>query len=382
MAQPNAREPFLHAPPAYAPQQQGMAPPLAQTVGQLMPTAPPMQGIAAPPLVSAHEEDAAHEDEHCAMASQAVRGAKGFQQWTPEEVKQLSQAPVPVDSFRPQKGVAPQGLVQPQQAAPSAPLFVTSTGVPVGGFVPSRAQVYYNGYVGVKSQDPCLATRDEIMNYLNSYNTRPRQFVRVHGYHTEIRTRTVTDRDSDGNTRHRTETYTEQVTDFDYKLDLTAFVFPYGLIQSESGEPIPQVLDQYLDDASHMARLVMEKDVFFDFETLRVLIYSYIRQLGWYRGLSVHFPRANYKVEVRSRSWRLDCWENCCGKCLCHLLIVPCCVMRCMLRKHTQRGIHSAFQIQYHPYQIFDLIRGGLWCPGRNAQLIGLVGELARDLFW
>ena len=91
------------------------------------------------------------------------------------------------------------------------------------------------------------------------------------------------------------------VDDFDYKIDLTQFIFPYGLIQCRDGTSIPDVIERYLDDGSTFRRLSMEKVVLFDFSAMERLVYGYVRSLGWHRGLNVSFPRANYKVAESGR---------------------------------------------------------------------------------
>ena len=64
--------------------------------------------------------------------------------------------------------------------------------------------------------------------------------------------------------------------------------------------------------------LEMKKVVQFDFGLLRAMIHGYIRsELGWWRGLEITFPKANYTVRVWQRNWLSKMWENCCCFCLC-----------------------------------------------------------------
>merc|ERR1711865_1050831 len=107
------------------------------------------------------------------------------------------------------------------------------------------------------------------------------------------------------------------VTDFDYKLDLTNFIFPFGFIQSvrdkdKDGEPdpIPTIINEFIADNNKMKTLSMRKEIGFDFPALRGMVYGYIRMLGWHRGLSVSFPQANYNVRVWSQNCVSSMWEN------------------------------------------------------------------------
>ena len=61
---------------------------------------------------------------------------------------------------------------------------------------------------------------------------------------------------------------------------------------------------------------------------LKSMVYGYIRSLGWRRGLSVSFPRANYTVRCYEANWLSNLWENPCCFCLCHVTLVPCLAMR------------------------------------------------------
>ena len=75
-------------------------------------------------------------------------------------------------------------------------------------------------------------------------------------------------------------------------------------------------------------------------------------------------------------------WENPCCWCLCHLTIIPCSIMRCYrdCGGHKEKGVRSFFRINYHPLQVFEMLRPMLWCPGYSGA--AMIAELYRDLFW
>jgi hypothetical protein len=118
------------------------------------------------------------------------------------------------------------------QFAPSAPLLVTENGVPLydpASQQPSLADTEFDGYKGVSSSDELLQadeTGGEILKFLNTHNVKPRQLVSICGYHYETRCREVREEDDNGNTRWRTEDYEEYVCDFDYRIDISDFIYP------------------------------------------------------------------------------------------------------------------------------------------------------------
>jgi len=123
----------------------------------------------------------------------------------------------------------------------------------------------------------------------------------------------------------------------------------------------------------------MEKVVDFDYQALQRMVYGHVRSMGWHRGLSVTFPRANYRCKVWKKNCLSSCWESCLGRCLCYASLVGCCVMNYIVGQHKQSHIKSYFRIEYDPLQVMEMIKGRLWCPGRRAQAIHMIGELYRD---
>ena len=160
--------------------------------------------------------------------------------YTPEQIAQLQQTIPPPDYQLGKGGEGLEGTIPVAQAytiqggqvavatavpaAVAKPIFTTATGMPVfNGQTRSCAETDYDGSKGIRSKDPLLQDSiAELHNFINTYNNRPRVCAEVHGYHYETRERHTTD--EEGNSH--TETYTETITDFYYKLDLTEFIFP------------------------------------------------------------------------------------------------------------------------------------------------------------
>ena len=132
-----------------------------------------------------------------------------------------------------------------------------------------------------------------------------------------------------------------------------------------------------------MKKLTMKKEVGgINFEALRRMTYGRIRAMGWWRGLRITFPKANYSVRVYSQNCLSSAWENPCIYCLCHVTILPCIFMR-MYRDcnhHASNDLRSHFQIPYAAIQVFSMIENQLWCPGFSG--MDLAQELLRDVFW
>ena len=91
-------------------------------------------------------------------------------------------------------------------------------------------------------------------------------------------------------------------------------------------------------------------------------------------------------VRVYSQNWLSALWENCCVKLLCHITIVPCLLMRiyrgdcCCQEDHAEEDVRSFFRIHYAPIQVFEAIRGQLWCPGFSGAALAM--EILRNVFW
>lgn len=84
------------------------------------------------------------------------------------------------------------------------------------------AEFFQVGYEDIVSHDPHLNTDGEALyRFLIAQSARI-PFCRLHcrGTHTEHKSRWVTDRDSNGRTQSRRETYSETVTDFDFCIDI------------------------------------------------------------------------------------------------------------------------------------------------------------------
>jgi hypothetical protein len=54
------------------------------------------------------------------------------------------------------------------------------------------------------------------------------------------------------------------------------------------------LVQAYLSDTNMLKTLKMEKEVQFDFRGFEQMVHGYIRSIGWRRGLSISFPKANY----------------------------------------------------------------------------------------
>ncbi|KAG7099109.1 hypothetical protein E1B28_000982 [Marasmius oreades] len=90
-------------------------------------------------------------------------------------------------------------------------------------FEPYSADYFIDNTGNVVSHDLHLNTDGEALYrfLLSQSTTRPSLLLHCKGSHQETRYRTVTSRRSDGHSHHRTESYTETVTDFDLIIDLS-----------------------------------------------------------------------------------------------------------------------------------------------------------------
>ncbi|KAI0936401.1 hypothetical protein AcW1_000653 [Taiwanofungus camphoratus] len=101
--------------------------------------------------------------------------------------------------------------------------------VPLGGEEPPPEFTPYDAKYFVSGSSEDIVSHDRHLNedgealyrfLLSHSQTPPTVFIHLHGSHTESRTRLVTRRDSNGNYRTEDEHYTEEVTDFDFSIDV------------------------------------------------------------------------------------------------------------------------------------------------------------------
>jgi hypothetical protein len=291
---PMPQQQYQQPPPQYQqpppqqyqqPPQQASAPP-AGTVAQLMPSAPPLESLRDTYSAAGGQQYEDHGQPPSSAGTQlgaADGSVASYNFFQPAELQVLQAQAVPVDNFQLNTGGgAPVAQAVPvAQAMPVAqatPVLTTNVGVPIfdPATVRSSAATEQDSNDGVKSSDACLTSVDEVFKFLNTYNTRPRIAARVHGYHRERRTRTVTREDSEGNKRTEREEYWVTVTDFEYSLDLTEFIFPYGFIQSmdDKGQDVAALISAYLSDDNMLKTLEMKKEISFDFNALSSMIYG------------------------------------------------------------------------------------------------------------
>ncbi|KAF8807378.1 hypothetical protein BYT27DRAFT_7164905 [Phlegmacium glaucopus] len=93
---------------------------------------------------------------------------------------------------------------------------------PPPDFTPYEAQYFEVGYSDVVSHDPHLNSDGEALYrfLLSQATSSPSHRISCRGTHSESRYRWVTERDTNGHSRSRQETYTETVVDFDFCIDI------------------------------------------------------------------------------------------------------------------------------------------------------------------
>ena len=418
MQAPPRRRGSEHATPllgAVDPPEAPVLVPMGTPVADAMPKLPAALSLNDPYSGFAYTTESADEggSHHRAAfdASGGISDARGAPPpmgtpvfYSDEELAALNQQPFPADVYtagvkqggapvagQPLPLVAGVPVAESAQAVISQPVLTTAAGMPVvntsvAGLSPART--FYDGWNGITSCDRRLQDSvDELMLFLNTHNTRPLVGCQVEGWHHERRTRRrrVV---RDGKEHWETESYIERVRDFMYKVDLTPFVYPFGFITSvdAAGLSVPDLCQKFVNDTNLLKSLAMKKEVDFDFNGLHSMVYGYIRSLGWRRGLTVSFPKANASVRVYHENWLSAMWENCCCRILCHLTLVPCLLMRiyrgdcCCHEDHAEEDVRSYFRINYQAIQVFEGIRSQLWAPGFSGAAMAM--ELLRNVFW
>jgi len=134
----------------------------------------------------------------------------------------------------------------------------TDQGVPIIPAPVSRAIVQRDGN-GIKSSDPILEKNiEEIMLFLNTYNSKPSVCIRICGYHHEIEYRERVIQKKNG--RHETvrEEHSQRIDDFEYRLDLTDFIFPFGYLYSD-GLSVVDCIKKYCSSENKLKTLHVQK---------------------------------------------------------------------------------------------------------------------------
>jgi len=236
--------------------------------------------------------------------------------------------------------------------------------VMVGAYSPAR--VKYDGMKGgIVSRDAILNNKEDILKFFNFHGvTRPTVFIVVEGYHHETYTTTSTD----ANGRTRTQTNRRKVTDFEYTVDISGFIYPFGKISMEVNEEtkdksVELLIEEYLADRNKLKSLQLKKKLCWDTNFLCDLIRRYIRSLGWRRDLSVTKRTRNTSVRIAVNSKLARMYDSRGGRALMIITIIPAIATAVYAHGHRKRSLRSVFTIQYTPYQVFEMIRPQLWCP-------------------
>jgi hypothetical protein len=145
--------------------------------------------------------------------------------------------------------------------------------------------------------------------------------------------------------RSWTEHHTRQirVTDFDYTLDLTPFIFPMGYICSvdETGKSIPEMIQIYLDDTNKLKSIGMVKMIDFDYHGFKSLVNSELRRQGWRQNLSFAWQKRQHSVRVHSDNCLQTFWNNPCLTCL--FCVMPLCIPYCIMKGYQSGHVTILF---------------------------------------
>ncbi|KAJ3115677.1 Ca(2+)-dependent cysteine protease [Phlyctochytrium bullatum] len=180
---------------------------------------------------------------------------------------------------------------------------------------------------GIISFDESLQHNpDELYRFfLTHLLEKPGMKVWVTGTHPETRVVHETHTNSDGSTSHSTRTETHTVTDFSFGLDATPFVaqdwtaifaLPKGAARKQNqraiGAHVPKLdaeggqfraaLEEFTRSKNLLKEIQLEKEVVWDFATLRRAIHLVVRRTGYFGDISVTFPRYNHVINVHSSS--------------------------------------------------------------------------------
>eukprot|EP00121_Abeoforma_whisleri_P014994 Awhi_evm2s13823 len=225
-------------------------------------------------------------------------------------------------------------------------------------------------FKGVESSDLRVTNPEEILKFFQYNNSAPISTILVRGWHTEWRNHRVSYTDSNGRRQTRNERRSETVYDFNYSIDLSDIIIPYGYICVEGGKDFDTVLKEFQMSSKSFKELRMKKEVVWQYETARSLITSRLRELGYPHNIVVDFKKSNYRVVLRSKN--AEVYASRCVKFLC----VMSCLWICALpwkRRNAEppKLINSCFRTTKNANEWFEqggrnFINTGGWSPSIN----------------
>ena len=248
-------------------------------------------------------------------------GMMSHKYFTDDQLRQIDTKPMPVNIMQgtnetPARGVV-QRVVAPAAAVVSVPVLTTAEGVPILLNSMSPATTHYDYYYenplwaqrGVRSCDPCIDSPEAVMQFLNTYNTRPKFGLEVRGHHTEYREKF---KKNELTNEWEYVRVAHDVTDFKYVLDITPFIYPVGYICSvdEVGKTVAHMVQIYLDDANKFKSLGMEKKVNFDCAGFAHLVRREVRAQGWTELIATEYQKKQYTVRLHSSNCYQTIWNS------------------------------------------------------------------------
>ncbi|KAG2179616.1 hypothetical protein INT44_006464 [Umbelopsis vinacea] len=176
-------------------------------------------------------------------------------------------------------------------------------------YAPYRATYKQKGKGVVSRDDHINEDGEALYRFLLDHNSPPAMEIKVHGSHDVTKWRTETHHNSDGTTREEQHPYTEEVVDFDFKIDVSQYVSPlcsnmYVQPDTETGQSksIRELCDSYVRDDGFFKELQMQKYIEWNYKELTQAILYAMRCQGYHYNVSITFPLHNYRVTVKSKS--------------------------------------------------------------------------------
>ncbi|RUS19017.1 hypothetical protein BC937DRAFT_87873 [Endogone sp. FLAS-F59071] len=193
---------------------------------------------------------------------------------------------------------------------------------------------YKESSKGIVSYDKHLNEDPEALyQFLSTHNSPPEIVIEFRGFHNESRSRTVTRND-----RQEVEYYTEEVTDFHFKIDASSYVALhsytglYVLSQPESNSWFPAVskwfnrnkpqmeppkpktvrelCDEYIKSKKFLKEIKVKKQIDWDYERLTLALTSAIRYIGFHRSLTISYPTSHEQTRVCSDAGFAYYWDQ------------------------------------------------------------------------
>ncbi|KAI9014092.1 hypothetical protein DFJ74DRAFT_681227 [Hyaloraphidium curvatum] len=196
---------------------------------------------------------------------------------------------------------------------------------------------------------------DELWRYLMSFSDPPRMEIRIEGWRWETRWH-VEHYTENGQTRSRTVSREERVTDFLTCIDASPYINPQwtrvvALSQSGEGQSIRDVLEEFTRSKDRLKEIVMSKQLVWDFNALTAALTSIARS-QYPHNIAVSYHPTNSQVTACASNKAAKLARRCWVWCLLSITCLWICALPIWLSRRKVEALVMEF-VPVAPVSVF-----------------------------